>query len=200
MAPRPARLLLGTTLAFASFGLASTTPTVTALDLTSPAEVAETVTVTQTARRGQRYSVAPPPPPPPPTYRTGDARLDRVLDLTNAERARHGLGPLELDDRLMQAAQGHSDCQASRRTMTHEGPRGESPGDRITATDYEWRRWAENVAMGYRTPDDVVAAWMNSPGHRANILKSTITEIGLGLAYGSDGAPYWTQLFATPFS
>ncbi len=65
-------------------------------------------------------------------------------------------------------------------------------------TGYRFRTWAENAAMGYRTAEHVMSGWMNSSGHRANILRSSVTEIGLGLAYSAGGVPYWTQVFAAP--
>ena len=104
---------------------------------------------------------------------------------------------MRMDSRLNQAAQLHSQDQAARKTMSHVGSDGSRAGDRITRAGYAWRSWGENVAAGYGTAESVMAAWMNSPGHRANILSGN-TEIGLGLAYASNGVPYWTQVFATP--
>ncbi len=151
------------------------------------------------AERGERIRLAPSTPvTTTPSSITGDPLLDRVLELTNAERARAGLPALRWNAQLAQAAQVHSADQARRNTLTHYGPNGESPGDRIAATGYQYRSWAENAAMGYRSAESVMDGWMNSSGHRANILRSSVTEIGLGLAYSSSGRPYWTQVFAAP--
>jgi len=157
-----------------------------------------TATVTKEAERGERHTVAQPPAATPPAIASLDPLLVRVLELTNIERARVGLPALTVDAQLNEAAQFHSDDQARRNTLTHHGPNGESPGDRIEATGYRFRMWAENAAMGYRTAETVMRGWMNSSGHRANILRANVSDIGLGLAYTPSGTPYWTQVFAEP--
>ena len=136
-------------------------------------------------------------PTPPPTS-TLHPELQRVLDLTNLERTSRGLAPLTHNSKLGTAAQLHSEDQASMRTLTHTGSDGSNPGDRITRAGYEWRTWAENAAAGFPTADEVMVAWMNNPGHRANLLSASVTEIGLGLAETSSGYRYWTQNFAAP--
>ena len=82
--------------------------------------------------------------------------------------------------------------------MSHTGSDGSNPGDRIARAGYRFSAWAENVAMGYPDAASVMDGWMNSPGHRANILSGNVTEIGVGLAYAADGAPYWTMVLARP--
>jgi uncharacterized protein YkwD len=77
-------------------------------------------------------------------------------------------------------------------SMSHTGSDGSSPGDRITRAGYDWRTYGENVAYGYPTPESVMAGWMSSPGHKANILNCAFKEIGVGMA--KDGY-YWTQDF-----
>jgi uncharacterized protein YkwD len=121
----------------------------------------------------------------------------KILELVNIERGRHGLPPMAHNDQLAQAAQLHSEEQALYQEMSHTGKDGSNPGDRIARTGYVFRSWGENVAFGYGSAQSVMNAWMDSPGHRANILSSN-TEIGLGLAFSSTGAPYYTQVFATP--
>lgn len=148
-------------------------------------------------RTGNVVSVDPGPPPPPPVALHPE--LVEVFRLTNLERTSRGLPALTLEPRLTQAAQSHSQYQADIDDLTHTGPPGlRSPGDRIAATGYEFRTWAENAAMGYRTADSVMNGWMNSSGHRSNILSTSVTEIGLGLAYTPSGRSYWTQVFAAP--
>ena len=78
--------------------------------------------------------------------------------------------------------------------MSHTGAGGSNPGDRITAVGYNWRTYGENVAMGYSTAAAVMRGWMNSSGHRANILNCSFAEIGIGVANGSRGM-FWTQDF-----
>lgn len=136
-------------------------------------------------------------PAPPPATAPAPS-LQQVIDLTNAERARAGLPALSVDQRLMNAAQAHSADQAGRDRMTHDGSDGSNAGTRISRQGYSFRAWAENVAMGYPDAASVMEAWMGSAGHRANILSTDVTQIGVGLAYAADGSPYWTQVFAAP--
>ena len=122
----------------------------------------------------------------------------QVIGLTNAERARHHCPALIVDARLTRAAQGHSQDMAARRYFSHTSRDGRSPAARISATGYRYSRWAENIAWGYATPAAVVAAWMKSAGHRANILNCALRQIGVGYAKSGTGTPYWTQDFGAP--
>ena len=124
--------------------------------------------------------------------------LQQVIDLTNAERAKAGLGAVSVDQRLMNAAQAHSADQAARGTMSHTGGNGSNVGGRISSQGYVFQSCAENVAWGYPDAASVVAGWMGSAGHKANILGRGSVHIGVGLAYSADGSPYWTQVFAAP--
>ncbi|WP_377268541.1 CAP domain-containing protein [Peterkaempfera sp. SMS 1(5)a] len=117
-----------------------------------------------------------------------------VVTLVNAERKKAGCGPLTVNAKLTSAAQAHSQDMAAHKNMSHTGSDGSSPGDRITKAGYSWSAYGENVAYGYSTPDSVMAAWMSSPGHKANILDCSFKEIGVGLAEPGD---YWTQDFGT---
>ncbi|MFJ5274182.1 CAP domain-containing protein [Streptomyces sp. NPDC088358] len=126
----------------------------------------------------------------------GLARTSReVVALTNAERAGEGLPPLLADTPLTTAAQAHSDDMVARAFYSHTSPDGRRPWDRAAAAGSARRTIGENIACGQRSPDEVVRGWMNSPGHRANILKPDFTHIGIGLAGGGDAGTYWTQLF-----
>ncbi|WP_406065232.1 CAP domain-containing protein [Streptomyces sp. NBC_01077] len=118
---------------------------------------------------------------------------DQVVALVNAERSKAGCGPLTANATLTRAAQGHSDDMAARDFFDHTNPDGASPGDRVTAAGYPWSTYGENIAMGQSTPEQVMESWMNSPGHRANILNCSFKEIGIGIH--SEGGPYWTQVF-----
>ncbi|MFE9768177.1 CAP domain-containing protein [Streptomyces sp. NPDC005808] len=118
-----------------------------------------------------------------------------VLALTNAERTATGLRPLSVDPLLTNAAQAHSDDMVARAFYSHTSPDGTQPWDRAAAAGSARRTIGENIACGQRSPAEVVLGWMNSPGHRANILKPAFTHIGTGLAGGGRMGTYWTQLF-----
>jgi len=141
---------------------------------------------------------APAPPPPPAAPAPAPGAIQQVLDITNQRRAENGLGGLGLNQALNNAAQAHSEDQATRNSMSHSGSDGSTAGQRIERQGYGWSAWAENVAVGYPDAPSVMNGWMNSSGHRANILGRNLTEIGIGLAYAADGTPYWTQVFARP--
>ncbi|MFF7731612.1 CAP domain-containing protein [Streptomyces sp. NPDC007984] len=118
-----------------------------------------------------------------------------VVELTNRERTRHGLTPLSADPSLTSAAQAHSADMVARAFYAHTAPDGGQPWDRAAAAGSTRRSIGENIACGQRSPAGVVEGWMNSPGHRANILKPGFTHIGVGLAGGGRAGMYWTQLF-----
>ncbi|WP_250007902.1 CAP domain-containing protein [Actinoplanes sp. M2I2] len=121
-----------------------------------------------------------------------------MIRLVNAERKAAGCSSLAGESRLHRAARKHSERQAAQDTMSHQLPGEASMGDRVAAEGYRWGGVAENVAAGYRTPADVMDGWMNSPGHKANILNCGYKHIGVGLAKSGKGTQYWTQNFASP--
>jgi uncharacterized protein YkwD len=116
-----------------------------------------------------------------------------AVKLTNSRRAQHGCSALHIDSHLRTAARGHSKDMRVRHYFEHNSPDGKTPWDRIKAAGYS-QPGAENIAMGYATAQAVVSGWMNSPGHRANILNCNLKAIGIGVEYGS-GGPWWTQDF-----
>lgn len=118
-----------------------------------------------------------------------------VVELTNRERARARLRPLAVDRLLTAAAQAHSTDMAVRPFYSHTSPEGSQPWDRAAAAGSTRRTIGENIACGQRSAAEVVDGWMNSPGHRANILKPAFTHIGVGFAGGGPSGTYWTQLF-----
>ncbi|WP_244174476.1 CAP domain-containing protein, partial [Streptomyces murinus] len=118
----------------------------------------------------------------------------QIVQLVNAERAKAGCQPLTLNAKLTKAAQEHSADMAAHQNMSHTGSDGSDPGTRITQAGYTWSAYGENVAYGYSTAAEVMAGWMSSPGHRANILNCGYQEIGVGLAQPDS---YWTQDFGT---
>jgi hypothetical protein len=115
--------------------------------------------------------------------------------LANQERARAGVSPLVMDPRLLAAAQKHSEWMAANNTMSHTGAGGSSPFDRIAAEGYRGRTAGENVAQGFTAPVSVMTAWMNSAGHRANLLNPAFQDIGVGIKASTSGQLYWCQTF-----
>ncbi len=135
-------------------------------------------------------------PAPTPTPTQGSSAQDEVLRLTNAERQAGGCAPLKNDPQLRSAAQGHSDDMAAKNYFSHTSQDGRTMTDRIKASGFSpLSAWAENIAWGQRTPAAVVKAWMNSEGHRRNIMNCAYTHLGVGMATSPRG-PYWTQDFA----
>ncbi|MGW1747699.1 sigma-70 family RNA polymerase sigma factor [Streptomyces sp. NPDC002092] len=130
----------------------------------------------------------------PEAASTPSGTVAQVVALVDKERAANGCGALTEDPRLEKAAQGHSDDMAARNFFDHTNPDGLDPGQRITAAGYKWSTYGENIAQGQQTPQAVMESWMNSPGHRANILNCSFKDIGVGVHNGP-GGPWWTQDF-----
>ena len=124
----------------------------------------------------------------------------QVIRATNRNRRRNGLEPLRKNSRLSQAAQAHvDDMDNVGRYLGHLGSDGSDLSDRIDKVGYQWRYIAENAASGQGTAKQVVRSWMNSPGHRANLLSDEVSEIGVGFSSNDEtGTPYWIQKFASP--
>jgi uncharacterized protein YkwD len=119
-----------------------------------------------------------------------------VVKLTNDQRVARGCRALRTDSRLTEAARAHSRDMVGRKFFSHTGSSGSSFVAREVAAGYPKRdAAAENIAWGYRTPKEVVNGWMNSAGHRANILNCASAAVGVGVVYNKNGAPYWTQDF-----
>jgi uncharacterized protein YkwD len=142
---------------------------------------------------------SPPDPAPPPPPTGLDAFEAEVLSLVNEYRAESGLAPLRSDSRLNDAAEDWSLTMANGDFFAH------STTAQVEEYDYDWQAWGENIAAGQTTPESVVDAWIDSPGHRANILSENFQEIGIGYYYLEDDTGsvnyhhYWTQAFGTEF-
>jgi hypothetical protein len=132
---------------------------------------------------------------------TNAAFIQEVVNLTNQFRAQNGLGPLSVDIDLAEAAQVHSENMAYQDFFSHTGADGSKPWDRAATAGYESGTVGENIAAGYTTPQAVVEGWINSEGHRANMLNSRYNEIGVGYFYHQNDTgeinyrTYWTQVF-----
>lgn len=117
---------------------------------------------------------------------------NEVIRLVNEVRAEHGLQALTANWELSRVARYKSQDMADNRYFSHTSPTYGSPFQMIKNFGLSYRTAGENIAYGQRTPQAVVSAWMNSSGHRANILNSSYTQIGVG--YVANGH-YWTQMF-----
>jgi uncharacterized protein YkwD len=133
----------------------------------------------------------------------------QILALLNQQRAANGLATLTVDSRLVAAAQLHSQNMADlslivgmSEALSHTlmGSPEPSVATRADYVGFDYRIIGENIAFGYQDANAVMTAWMNSPGHRANILFSQYTSVGIGVRYNSLGVPYYTQEFGTPLS
>lgn len=186
---------------------------VTGLTAVSPVGIGSTTSSESSASSGPRTALlaapadgmAPPAPatttaPPATSEATPEPRPTRspereaaveVIRLTNAERKRAGCEPLKEDDRLTTAAQAHATDMATNRYLSHTSRDGRTFADRIRDAGYP-RPGAENIARGQTTPQRVMADWMASDGHRANILNCKLRAIGV--AYDPRGH-YWVQNF-----
>jgi hypothetical protein len=120
-----------------------------------------------------------------------------ICELTNEERRKAGLGALQLNAKLFEAARAHAANMLKRGKMAHKLDGKEAP-QRVAARGYKYSVVGENVAFGQETPEELVAAWMGSPIHRANILRKEFTEVGVGIARDKDGHPYYAQDFGSP--
>ncbi len=134
---------------------------------------------------------------------TNTAFIEQVLVLTNQFRAQNGLAPLKANLELNATAQAHSADMANQDYFDHAGKNGSTPWARAKLVGYEARSMGENIAAGQSTPESVVQGWINSSGHRANLLNASFTELGVGYFYLANDtgsvnySRYWTQLFGS---
>lgn len=143
----------------------------------------------------QTAPTATPVPTAAPTVipSSGNASyVQQVIELVNAEREKYGLAPLTENATVSDAAQTRA--KETVRSFSHTRPNGESCFTVLKEYGVSYRTCGENIAMGQKTPEQVVNAWMNSEGHRKNILNSSFKQIGVG-CYSANGTYYWSQLF-----
>lgn len=120
---------------------------------------------------------------------------DKVLELVNQERAKVGVAPLSFDEKLNELANLKSKDMIDNKYFSHESPVYGSPFDMMKNNGVTYYSAGENIAYGQTTPEKVMDSWMNSEGHKKNILSSSFNYIGIGVQYDSNGVPYWTQMF-----
>jgi uncharacterized protein YkwD len=133
-----------------------------------------------------------------PAFKLSEAE-SQILELTNQERKKKELPLLRHNPVLSQLARAHSANMAKQGKMDHILD-GKTPFDRMRDAGYQFKRGGENIAAGEAKValTDVIRTWMESKGHRENILGTDFTEIGVGVAKGKDGQIYYTQVFAAP--
>lgn len=117
----------------------------------------------------------------------------RVVELVNEERAKVGLAPLTLKEDVTEAAQVRA--AEAVKSFSHTRPDGRHFSTALTEAGVSYRGAGENIAWGQKTPEQVMEGWMNSEGHRANILNEKYTSIGVGYYPSANGVNYWSQLF-----
>lgn len=122
-----------------------------------------------------------------------------VIRLINKERTNRGLQALQTNWELSRVARYKSQDMINKNYFSHTSPTYGSPFTMMQSFGLKFSAAAENIAYGQRTPQEVVNAWMNSPGHRANILSASYTHTGVGCAKKSNGTLYWTQMFMKPY-
>ena len=115
-----------------------------------------------------------------------------ALAAINEFRAKNGLNPLVLDERLSRAAAMQSQAQAARSWIGHDGADGSTPKARALRAGYHAKIASENVAAGQKSFSDVLHFWEESSGHRENLLRPNVTAIGVAMAKDNNGRPYWT--------
>ena len=121
-----------------------------------------------------------------------------MISLINQERQERGLSALRPDDRVLAAARAHSQDMAAKDFLDHTGSDGSKAGDRLSRQGYKWTFYAENVACGHASAEEVVKGWMKSRSHRNNILSDKAAHVGVGFVQrdGTKCGYHWTALFA----
>jgi uncharacterized YkwD family protein/spore coat assembly protein SafA len=139
---------------------------------------------------GQKITI-----PAPSSVQTYEAE---VVRLVNVERSKRGLQTLKSNWEIARVARYKSQDMINKKYFSHTSPTYGSPFRMMESFGIRFSAAGENIAYGQRTPAEVMNGWMNSPGHRANILSPSYTTMGCGVAKSSTGVFYWTQLFTKP--
>lgn len=135
------------------------------------------------------------------------AQEAEVLQMVNKERAKKGCAPLKMNSQLTAAAKGHANAMAKQNFFSHKGKGGSTLRSRASGAGYKGRKLGENIAAGWPTPAKAVEQWMNSSGHRKNILTCAFKDTGIAMVYDPNDAPlpgnsyamkyYWVQVFGS---
>jgi uncharacterized YkwD family protein len=134
-----------------------------------------------------------------PTEQNNPATFEaKVIELVNQERQQNGLEPYQSNQQLSNVARTKSKDMRDKNYFSHQSPTYGSPFEMLKQFNVQYRAAGENIAKGQQTPAEVVNSWMNSPGHRRNILSQQFTQIGVGFAQNKQGETFWTQLFIRP--
>lgn len=174
-------------------GRVPATKQVTTTDTPAPttSSAAPTPTETSEAPPSTTSEAAAPPPSTKAAARVASSTAEQVITLVNGERAQAGCQPLTEEPHLTKAAQDYSDDMSARDFFAHTNPEGVTFDQRIKNAGYS-KPGAENIAKGQTSAAQVMDAWMNSEGHRANILNCSLTKIGVGV---TTKGWYWVQDF-----
>jgi uncharacterized YkwD family protein len=150
-----------------------------------------------TPKQMPRASAIQSPPTNPTTPPAGTAGQfeRRVVQLVNVERQKVGHDPLSENQLLDKGAMAKAADMRDKRYFSHTSPTYGSPFKMMKTYGVRYTRAGENIASGYKTPEAVVKGWMNSPGHRANILSTKYGKLGIGYAKGGKSGAYWVQWF-----
>lgn len=143
----------------------------------------------------QTSAVQYPPVPPPVPADVGTDFERKVVELVNIERQKVGHEPLVEDKLLDQGATAKAEDMRDKNYFGHKSPTYGSPFEMMKTFGVQYQTAGENIASGYKTPEEVVSGWMNSPGHRANILNTKFGMIGVGYGKGGKSGVYWVQWF-----
>lgn len=171
---------------------AQTQPSYTVPKTTAaPAQPADKATAAAPAKETQTAQAAP-------ASSAYGSYEQQVVDLVNKERAAVGLPALKVNTKLAAVAEKKAEDLRDKNYFDHQSPTYGSPFDMMKQFGISYTSAGENIAKGQKTPADVMNGWMNSPGHKANILNSSYTEIGVGYVTDSNGTTYWVQHFIRP--
>ena len=133
-----------------------------------------------------------------PTMKSIKSLESEVVRLVNIERSKQGLQLLKENWQLSRIARYKSADMATKNYFSHTSPTYGSPFKMMESFGIRYSSAGENLAYGQKTPQQVMTAWMNSPGHRSNIMSPSFSQIGVGYATNKNGVPYWTQMFIRP--
>ena len=150
---------------------------------------------TRPAQQPTQQATRPTPTKPasPDSGSGNQSYAERVVELVNQERAKEGLAPLTVNKSAEAAALVRA--RETEKSFSHTRPNGSSFSTALTEQGVSYRSAGENIAWGQKTPEQVMQGWMNSSGHRANIMNPRFTSIGVGYYRSASGTNYWTQLF-----